>query len=398
MEKTFALSANYGYIVPVTTLIKSLVIHNSHSKIYLLNCDIPQEWFAIMNYRIKKFSCQLIDRKVDPGIFNGLSSRHQHINAMTYGRLLIPRFIKEDIVVYLDSDTIVTRDLSELFQLDLTDYLFAAAPNMAVGDRFNAGVLVINNRYFHQHPEILEQLLETAHNKKNIEADQTLLNNLVGDHFLPLPTKYNYMIGYDQDIHFVLKDELKYVNEIEDVSSPSIIHFASGDKPWNLLSTCRLRDKWWNYNSMEWQTKGITVQKQNFKGHILIFTYSADFFHLEELIEALPNYQFNICTVVQCNWELVKLTKYPNVHLYQYVIPQVRDKLIKQADLYLDIAFEPKDDGIPQRFLNVGKPVLTFDAGKNTKLCNSFFYESFPNDDIEGMTTRIQSLCKENKK
>lgn len=69
---------------------------------------------------------------------------------------------------------------------------------------------------------------------------------------------------------------------------------------------------------------------------------------------------------------------------------------MKQASLYLDIAFDPKDEGIPQRFLNVGKPVLAFEKSKNQSLCDSPFYELFSDDDVEGMVTRIQSLCKEN--
>ena len=66
---------------------------------------------------------------------------------MTFARYFIPDFVEEDRVLYLDSDLVVTLDLTALFEMDLGENYLAAAPScFGVGVGFNAGVLLINNK------------------------------------------------------------------------------------------------------------------------------------------------------------------------------------------------------------------------------------------------------------
>ena len=60
--------------------------------------------------------------------------------------IFIPDFVTEDKVLYLDSDLVVTGDLTDLFELDLGEnYLAAARSCFGAGLGFNAGVLLIDN-------------------------------------------------------------------------------------------------------------------------------------------------------------------------------------------------------------------------------------------------------------
>lgn len=45
VEKVVALAADYQYINQIETTIKSLFYHNDNTKVYVINYDIPQEWF-----------------------------------------------------------------------------------------------------------------------------------------------------------------------------------------------------------------------------------------------------------------------------------------------------------------------------------------------------------------
>lgn len=45
MEKVVAISTDQNYLVPVETLVKSIAYNNREVKIYVINEDIPQEWF-----------------------------------------------------------------------------------------------------------------------------------------------------------------------------------------------------------------------------------------------------------------------------------------------------------------------------------------------------------------
>ena len=113
-KKAIVLAGDYGYIRQIETTLKSIYYHNS---------DIVD---------IKMFQGNMQSWRLPPV--------GQHINFMTYARYFIPSFVSEDIVLYLDCDLIVTRDLTELFSIDLTDKpLVAAKVIYGLGDRFNAG-------------------------------------------------------------------------------------------------------------------------------------------------------------------------------------------------------------------------------------------------------------------
>ena len=44
-KKAIVLSGDNHYTEQITTTIKSIVYHLTHVKIYLINSDIPQEYF-----------------------------------------------------------------------------------------------------------------------------------------------------------------------------------------------------------------------------------------------------------------------------------------------------------------------------------------------------------------
>lgn len=52
MSEAAAICADYGYLTPAETLIKSIAYHNHDLPIYLLNTNIPQEWFLNINRRL----------------------------------------------------------------------------------------------------------------------------------------------------------------------------------------------------------------------------------------------------------------------------------------------------------------------------------------------------------
>lgn len=88
-----------------------------------------------------------------------------HINNMAFARFLIPKLIKEDKILYLDSDTLVISKLDKLFdQYNLT-YL-AACREPYVNNVYNSGVLLSDNKYFLEHTEIVSELLEQGKNPK----------------------------------------------------------------------------------------------------------------------------------------------------------------------------------------------------------------------------------------
>lgn len=63
-KKSVVFAGDYAYIRQIETAMKSLCRHNSHLKIYLLNQDIPQEWFSQIRIYLQEMGGDLIDCKL----------------------------------------------------------------------------------------------------------------------------------------------------------------------------------------------------------------------------------------------------------------------------------------------------------------------------------------------
>ncbi|HGQ9106970.1 TPA: glycosyltransferase [Streptococcus pneumoniae] len=62
-KRAVVFAGDYAYIRQIETAMKSLCRHNSHLKIYLLNQDIPQEWFSQIRIYLQEMGGDLINNK-----------------------------------------------------------------------------------------------------------------------------------------------------------------------------------------------------------------------------------------------------------------------------------------------------------------------------------------------
>lgn len=146
-------------------------------------------------------------------------------------------FPKLDKILYLDSDTLVCQDLSEMYNTDISDYALAAvrdmapihnprgyAPGQYVGsftDKYmhrapyvNSGVLLLNLRRM---ADVQDKLLAT--NIKLNYPDQDVLNYCLYDQIKLLELKYNFAPGVPIP-RFFAQDQIAAVKK-----APAIIHF-----------------------------------------------------------------------------------------------------------------------------------------------------------------------------
>lgn len=367
-QKVIVLAGDYGYIRYIEATIKSICCHNKNVKIYLFNQDIPQEWFIYTRKRMSETGSQLVDIKlIGTGVELGwsLPKNGPHINHMTYARFFIPKFVEEDKVLYLDSDLVVTRSLDELFAKDIEDfYLAAAKVGYGLEDRFNAGVLLINNKRWRQE-NFMEQLLDLVEKEHQhlTEADQSVLNMVFHNKYLLLEDTYNFQIGTDK-----LLEQFghKFIFDIPIDPLPTIIHYVSTDKPWHTFSTSRLREIWWHYSQMEWSDilqKHLQEVSRPFKNLLTIFEFPK-LEQIENLVQLLPDCNFHLMAFTDIVPELKRLASYENVKLYPHVMHYTADRWIENCDLYLDINHGVKFQDILQMLVDGKKPLLAF---SNTK-------------------------------
>ena len=142
MKNAIVLACDNSYMDKLETTIKSICAHNKNIKFYILNEDLPIEWFRLMTKRLSYFNSEILNIKVSGDSFKKFNCPYEHIKYQTYFRYLIPEYVEEDRVLYLDCDMIVTDSLDELFNMDLNGCPVGAVADLPRTDmEFNAGLL-----------------------------------------------------------------------------------------------------------------------------------------------------------------------------------------------------------------------------------------------------------------
>lgn len=370
MEKAIVLTADYAYVPSVLALIKSVVYHNRDVHFYLINSDVPEEWFEGLNAHLQPFNSQITDIKLDPQTLANSVIYHEHINKMSFGWFVMTKYVTADVVLYLDSDIIVNDKLDDLFNIDFGDhYLWAAAPELWNKQTFNSGVLVANNRRLRQIPDLVDQLLKESTDSHLINGDQEVFNKHFAGQIKALPMEDNYQIGDDKEAFWRQMTGMQ--DDLNQVKQPRIIHYVGDDKPTELTSAGRLRNMWWYYANLEFADirsrwgQPVTVTNRLAKGNdILIFTNSAAIEQIDQLVRALPDCHFHIVAWTWMAFSLVQLMQYGNVRVYPQAIGAQLNQLVNDCRLYLDINHGPKDEDVIRQFASKGKPILAFDDTK----------------------------------
>ena len=369
-KRAVVFAGDYAYIRQIETAMKSICRHNSHLKIYVLNKDIPQEWFSRLRMYIQEMGGDLIDCKLIGQQFQmNWSNKLPHINHMTFARYYIPDFVTEDKVLYLDSDLLVTDDLTDLFELDLGEnYLATTRSCFGAGIGFNAGVLLINNKKW-QAENIRQKLIDlTEKEHENVgEGDQSILNILFQNSCYQLEDTYNFQIGFDAG---AAEKNHAFVFEIPLTPLPKILHYISPDKPWKQFSVGRLRKEWWKYSLMEWsyivsswKEKGVFYSSDIYKPKLtcMNLTNSWCVEKIDYLVDQLPEVHFYIAAHTFMANELLRLSKFNNVTLYPNDFPLLIEKRLKEVDIYLDLNHDEKLMYVYDLVKKFEKPMLTFD-------------------------------------
>ena len=369
-KKAIVLAANHAYVEQVVTTIKSICYHNRSIRFYLINSDFPNEWFKQLNKRLERYDSEIINCRVTS---EQISRYKTDISYTVFLRYFISDFVKEDKALYLDCDLIVTKNLDNLFEIDLQEYPLAAVRDYGGRvyygrEMFNAGVLLINNRLWKQEnmSQRLIDLTNEWHDKVD-QADQSILNMLFENRWIEMEFDNNHVVIHKQFTDYELPAGQDY---------PGIIHYLSHRKPWFDLAAQTYRDVWWYYHGLEWTELGKNHHLHPLqKLHIypirepltcLIYTSSDNIEQIDTLIQSLPNIQFKIAARVMVSDRLKQLLVYPNVTVYAGInyLVELDQELIETSQVLLDINHGEKTEEMLDQFSERGKLILAFE---NTK-------------------------------
>ena len=178
--------------------------------------------------------------RVDESAFGGLPLSHW-LGVQAWFRIAIADICKDcERVLYLDCDTLVCGDISELYNIDLSGKYAAVVRDiwnvekyckrlkMKSREYFNSGVMLINCALWRK-DNLREKITEYATGRKVEYCDQDCLNKVIDEKKLMLDLKYNYLEPWWRgDYHDYKGAWKKSFNEAK--AAPKIIHFT-GLKP-----------------------------------------------------------------------------------------------------------------------------------------------------------------------
>lgn len=181
------------------------------------------------------------------------------ITPEAYLRIVAPQNLPDDVdrMLYLDIDTLVVSDLSELFTLDIKSKIIAACTGWCEPERktmlgldvcdsyFNSGVMLINIPLWKKY-DISERTLRyiNDYGKPLPRWDQDALNHVLKQKWEKLPGIYNTRfcgnINFTPDLYKYLyniimgNDESLKKDMLSQLLCPKIIHYTGWGqcKPW----------------------------------------------------------------------------------------------------------------------------------------------------------------------
>ena len=263
------LAADNNY-APYMSVLMISILENAKSKPYfdfylLVPNNFKDEYKSKIELDCSFYNNKQINFVNMQNAFSQTKKMISHITEQTYYRLRAAEILptKYNKCVYLDIDTIVNGDLSDLYNIDLEDnyvagvkapgYHFSPDGNIKYCERIgipsidqyiNAGVIILNLEKIRENnltPILCEEAL-----KNYPTVDQDVINKIFYNHIKHLQFKYNVMTTriFEED-----KKLLKIFNKeelLEARTTSFIIHYADKTKPWN-NNKCIFANYWWKY-------------------------------------------------------------------------------------------------------------------------------------------------------
>lgn len=265
-------STDNNYIYPLVVSMHSVMKNSKPSKLYnftiLVTNDVTDENKEKIYSLQKEYNnCKI--QIINMGEKFANSQESVWSKAMYY-RLNLPELLPNvDKCIYLDCDTLIRHDISEMTKINMDDYYIAGVKdyndrvlpdNNAHGERIGvpsldsyicSGVLIMNlekMRNDNMVAKLQDLVSENDRTSKFIFPDQDALNVACYGHILILPLKYgamtylNFNETYEQSVYAKWVYNQKEWDEAR--TDPTIVHYTFG-KPWVTVAS-PLHQEWWN--------------------------------------------------------------------------------------------------------------------------------------------------------
>ena len=275
---------DHGFVMPTGVMMYSTCVNNADIEIdfhLVVDESVTDVDQKDLRDTIAEFPGKRV-RFYDISCTQSIAFPQKLLPQSTYYRLFLSQILPlhVDKVLYIDGDCIVRHSLLPLWNIDLDGYAIGAAFAKAERSKeiferlhypfeygyFNAGVLLINLKYWRQHGVMNALLSYIEKYPQRIKwEDQDVLNAVLYDKRKHIHIKYNLQTGCLRKDP--LWDSWNYREEvIAAIKDPVIVHYTFRSKPWDAYARHPhpFRSTFREYqNKTKW--KGCRNEKRNLR-------------------------------------------------------------------------------------------------------------------------------------
>jgi len=256
------LISDDNYSLPARVAINSIIRNNSKYldiEINIIGVELSSEninQFCLMSTSLVKIS--VLNKGNE---YSHLGKEHPFVSKAALFKFEIPNiFPEKDKILYLDCDIIVTDDISQLFEIDITDFYAAAVKDMAatVTEKhnekmnhlhyFNTGVTLLNLSKMRTDDITSKLFLVKTQGKFEHFMDQDEFNFVFEEKVKFISPAYNLMAA---NLNYEIKDiadfyGLPEFQMSEVLKKPIILHLTNMKKTWNTTRASKF-EHWFKY-------------------------------------------------------------------------------------------------------------------------------------------------------
>lgn len=268
------MAADAGYLIPTLVAVDSLLLNvaaDQHIDLYCIVPDDDRELFENSLAQIISYHGKGTLHLLSPGNeFEDAEISIPHITVPTYYRLSLPELLQNtDRCLYLDGDTIVQEDISQIVDSLSSEDLIAGVKaagyywpeknreihreRLGISDfssYVNAGVLAMNLQLMRERecPNTFKTLVPFGYPSQ----DQDIINKVCHDRCRILPPRFNLMTKYhpELDNSYDTNPCLSVCYTADEWQEarlhPVIVHYADKLKPWQ-IDQMDLANLWWEH-------------------------------------------------------------------------------------------------------------------------------------------------------
>ena len=273
----------YRYLI--VDLYSLLKCTKNIKKIYLLIETDNIKEVPYLEDLAQNFNIEIKTININPFMQNNLKIECPNLNTIysdfSFVRLMLVDVVKEDKVLYIDTDAIVKKDISNVWKYDISDYYVAGIRDYGIlgegiiekynitGKYINSGFVVFNLKKIRK-DKIKEKWFNIINKKKLDYPDQDALNIVCQHKELYLPSMYNFSEYAGE--YTTLK--------VQNSDLIKVYHFAGPKEFW--VADRFYSEEWYDeyekfYDDFVKRTQDLIIAmccKKNWYNHLVVSLYS----------------------------------------------------------------------------------------------------------------------------